>query len=84
LKNIGAEYQVMPCEPDTNSEIDFDAPPMSPISESFHETDTGAENDDYNALPVSPVIVCPGLTVGNGVKNSERQQVDKTSCAVSS
>jgi len=75
----GSDYSA-----DTDSEIDFDAPPMSPISESFHETDTGAENDDSNALPVSPVTVCAGLTAGNGVENSEHQQVDKTSCAVSS
>ena len=42
----------------TDSECDFDAPPMSPISEGFNEGDMNSGNNDTNALPVTPVTVC--------------------------
>ena len=69
---------------DTDSECDFDAPPISPIIESSFEADTNAGNDDSNAVPVRPVTVCAGPTAGNRVEYTEPQQVEETSCAPSS
>ena len=60
----------------TDSECDFDAPPMSPISEGFNEGDMNSGNNDTNALPVTPVTVC---TEPTAVENSEPQQSERIS-----
>ena len=64
---------------DTDSECDIDAPPMSPISDSFHEADKDTENEDFNALPVCPVTSCVSPTAGNCVENREHRQTEETS-----
>lgn len=51
-----------------DSESDFDAPPISPISEGIHEADTDTGNDDSNAILVSHITVCAHPTAGNYVE----------------
>ena len=65
---------------DTDSESDFDAPPMSPISESLREIEADTEKDDSNPLSVT---VCAHPTNGNCVENNEPQRVEQTSCTLS-
>ena len=65
---------------DTDSESDFDAPPMRPISESYHEVESDTGKADSNLLSVT---ICAHLTNGNHVENNEPQRVEQTSCALS-